>query len=263
LAADELWKGDKMGKLNEKVAVITGGARGIGRQIALTFAAEGANIAIGDVIDMEDVAQGISNLGRGVMAVKTDVTNGDEVRNLVETTIGTFGKIDILVNNAGISGRGGILEMTEDEWDKVFNVNLKSVLFCTQAASKYMTKQKSGKIVNIASIAGIENVFFPRVALNYATSKAGVMRLTRICSKELAPYGINVNAIAPGFVPTDMIHSRRSPEEVRLFVEQEAKQTPLGRTGTPQDIANLALFLASEDSSFITGQVIAVDGGRS
>lgn len=252
-----------MGKLDKKVAVITGGARGIGRQIALTFAGEGADIVVGDVIAMEAVVNEIRNLGRKAIAVKTDVTQKDEVENLLNTAIASFKKVDILVNNAGVPGRGSLLEMTEDEWDIVFGVNLRGVFFCTQAAAKHMIKRKYGKIVNIASIAGIENAFFPKVAVNYAVSKAGVMRLTRICSKELAPYGVNVNAIAPGFVETDLTHSRRSPEEAKLFIEQELKQTPLGRAGTPQDIANLALFLASEDSSFITGQIIAADGGRS
>jgi len=252
-----------MGKLDKKVAVITGGARGIGRQIALTFAGEGAEVVIGDVISMEEVAHGIRNLGRGVRGVRADVTKRDEVKNLFEAAITAFERVDILVNNAGISGRGSLLDMTEDEWDAVFSVNLKSVFLCSQVAAEHMVRRKYGKIINISAIAGIENIFFPKVAVNYATSKAGVMRLTRICSKELAPYGINVNAIAPGFVPTDLISSRRSPEEARLFIEEETRQIPLGRTGTPQDIANLALFLASEDSSFITGQVIAVDGGRS
>jgi 3-oxoacyl-[acyl-carrier protein] reductase len=251
-----------MGKLNDKVAVITGGARGIGKQIALTFANEGADIAIGDLIEMETIAQEVRNLGRRVITVKADVSNKDEVKNFFNKTLATFKKVDVLVNNAGISGRAGLMEMTEEDWDRVFNVNLKGVLLCTQAAAKYMMEQKYGKIINIASIAGIENLFFPRVAINYATSKAGVMRFTKICSKELGSYRINVNAIAPGFVETDITHARRSPEEAKRFIEEEIKQTPLGRAGTPQDIANLALFLASEDSSFITGQIIVIDGGR-
>jgi 3-oxoacyl-[acyl-carrier protein] reductase len=252
-----------MGKLDNKVAVITGGARGIGKQIGLTFAGEGADIVVGDVIEMDAVAQEIEDLGRRVIAVKTDVSNKDEVKNLIDTTIAAFKKIDILVNNAGIPGRASLMEMTEDHWDMVLDVNLKGVLLCTQAAARHMMERKYGKIINISSIAGLEYDFNPHIAPNYAISKAGVMRLTKICAKQLGPYGMNVNAIAPGFVETGIIYTGRSPEQVEQFIEQEKELTAIGRAGTPQDIANLALFLASEDSSFITGQIIAADGGRS
>ena len=252
-----------MGKLDGKVAVITGGARGIGKQIALTFSNEGAEIVIGDVIEMETVAREIRNSGRRVITIKTDVSNEGEVKNLFQTAIVTFKKVDVLVNNAAVPGRGRLMEMTQDDWDNVFNVNLKGVFLCTQAAGRYMMKQKYGKIINITSIGGIGNAFPPRIAANYATSKAGVIRFTKFCSQELGPSGINVNAIAPGFVETDLTYAGRSPEEVKAFIEEEIRLTPLGRAGSPQDIANLALFLASEESSFITGQTIAADGGRS
>jgi 3-oxoacyl-[acyl-carrier protein] reductase len=251
-----------MGKLDKKVSVITGGARGIGKQIALSFAGEGADIVIGDVIEMDAVAQEIGDLGRRVITLKTDVSNKGEVKNLVDAAMAAFKKIDILVNNAGIPGRASLMEMTEDHWDRVLNVNLKGVLFCTQAAARHMMARKYGKIINISSIAGLEYAFNPHIAPNYAISKAGVMRFTKICSKQLGPYGINVNAIAPGFVETDIIYTGRSPEQVKRFIEQEKELTAIGRAGTPRDIANLALFLASEDSSFITGQIIAADGGR-
>jgi 3-oxoacyl-[acyl-carrier protein] reductase len=252
-----------MGKLENKVAVITGGARGIGKQIAVTFAIEGADVVIGDVLEMEAAAQEITNIGGRVITVKTDVSDQAEVKNLFDTTIATFNKVNILVNNAGIPGRTTLMEMTEDTWDQVFNVNLKGVLFCTQAAARYMMTQKYGKIVNIASIAGLQHAYMEKVSPNYATSKAGAIRLTKLCSKELGPYGINVNAIAPGFVETDIIYRGRSPQEAKAFIDEEIKNTPIGRAGVPQDIANLALFLASDDSSYITGQTIAADGGRS
>jgi 3-oxoacyl-[acyl-carrier protein] reductase len=252
-----------MGKLDNKVAVITGGARGIGKQIAVTFAIEGADVVIGDVLEMEAAAQEITNIGKKVITVKTDVSKQDEVKNLFDKTIATFKKVDILVNNAGIPGRTTLMEMTEDTWDQIFNVNLKGVLFCTQAAAGYMMKQKYGKIVNVASIAGLQHAYMEKVSPNYATSKAGAIRLTKLCSKELGPYGINVNAIAPGFVETDIIYRGRTPQEAKEFIDDEIRNTPIGRTGVPQDIANLALFLSSDDSSYITGQTIAADGGRS
>lgn len=252
-----------MGKLDGKAAVVTGGARGIGRQIALTFANEGADLVVGDVIDMEPLAREVESIGRKVITVKTDVSNRDEVKNLFEAAFDSFQKVHVLVNNAGIPGRNTLMDMTEDAWDKIFDVNLKGMLFCTQAAARFMMEAKSGRIINIASIAGLQHAYFPRVSLNYAVSKAAIMRLTKVCAKELGPYRINVNAIAPGFVETDITYRGRSLEEAKRFIEEEVKQTPIGRAGTPQDIADLALFLASDNSSFITGQVIVADGGRS
>jgi 3-oxoacyl-[acyl-carrier protein] reductase len=252
-----------MGKLDGRVAVITGGARGIGKQIALTFSGEGADIVIGDVIEMETVAREIRNSGRTVLTIRMDVSNEGEVKNLFERTVATFQKVDVLVNNAAIPGRGRLMEMTGDDWDNVFDVNLKGVFLCTQTAGRYMMKRKYGKIINVTSIGGIGNAFPPRISVNYAASKAGVIRFTKFCSQELGPYGINVNAIAPGFVETDLTFAGRSPEEAKAFIEEEIEHTPLGRAGSPQDMANLALFLASEESSFITGQTIAADGGRS
>jgi len=245
-----------MGKLDQKVAVITGGARGIGKQIALTLANEGADIVLGDVLEMEAAAQELKDLGRKVITVKTDVSKKEEVKNLVDTAIDNFKKVDILVNNAGIQRHASFLQMSEENWDAVINVNLKGVFLCTQAAAKYMIERKYGKIVNIASIAGLSAHTSP---VNYGASKAGVIGLTRACARDLAPYGINVNAIAPGVVVTDLTYMREEPER---FIEEMSKKAALGRTGSAQDIANLALFLASDESSFITGQVIASDGGR-
>jgi len=247
-----------MGKLAQKVAVITGGARGIGKQIALTFASEGADIVIGDIIEMEAAAQDIKDLGREVITVKTDVTHKEAVRNLIDSAIDNFNKVDILVNNAGIVRHAPLLEMAEEEWNAVIDVNLKGVFLCTQAVAKHMVERQYGKIINIASIAGLNAVY---VSANYCVSKAGVIQLTKVCARELGPYGINVNAIAPGAVITDMTYTR-TPAEAERFIEERRNWAVLGRIGTAQDMANLALFLASDQSSFITGQVIAADGGR-
>lgn len=247
-----------MGKLAQKVAVITGGARGIGKQIALTFASEGADIVIGDIIEMEAAAQDIKDLGRAVITVKTDVTHKEAVRNLIDSAIDKFNKVDILVNNAGIVRHAPLLEMAEEEWNAVIDVNLKGVFLCTQAVAKHMVERQYGKIINIASIAGLNAVY---VSANYCVSKAGVIQLTKVCARELGPYGINVNAIAPGVVITDMTYTR-TPAEAERFIEERRNLAVLGRIGTAQDMANLALFLASDQSSFITGQVIAADGGR-
>ena len=245
-----------MGKLDQRVAVITGGARGIGKQIALIFANEGADIVLADVLEMEAAAQELKDLGRKVIAVKTNVSEKADVKNLIHTAIDNFRKVDILVNNAGIQRHASLLDMSEGDWDAVINVNLKGVFLCTQAAATYMIERKYGKIINLASIAGLSAATSP---VNYNASKAGVIGLTRACARDLAPYGINVNAIAPGVVVTDLTYMREEPER---FIQEMRKKAALGRTGTTKDIANLALFLASDESSFITGQVIASDGGR-
>ncbi len=248
-----------MEKLAQKVAVITGGARGIGKQIALTFAGEGADIVIGDIIEMETVAQDIKSLGREVITIKTDVTSKAEVQNLIHTAVNNFNKVDILVNNAGITRRASFMELTEDDWNAVIDVNLKGAFLCIQAAAEHMIKRKYGKIINIASVAGLNAVY---VSANYCVSKAGFIQLAIVCARELGPYGINVNAIAPGVVLTDIVYYQRTQAEVERYVEDREKWAVLGRVGTVEDIANVALFLASDESSFITGQVIAADGGR-
>ena len=248
-----------MEKLAQKVAVITGGARGIGKQIALTFAGEGADIVIGDIIEMETVAQDIKSLGREVITIKTDVTSKAEVQNLIHTAVNNFNKVDILVNNAGITRRASFMELTEDDWNAVIDVNLKGAFLCIQAAAEHMIKRKYGKIINIASVAGLNAVY---VSANYCVSKAGVIQLAKVCARELGPYGINVNAIAPGVVLTDIVYYQRTQAEVERYVEDREKWAVLGRVGTVEDIANVALFLASDESSFMTGQVIAADGGR-
>lgn len=250
-----------MGELSSRVAVVTGGARGMGRQIALTLANRGADIVIGDVVDMTTAAEEISRAtGRKVITVKTDVTSKAEVQNLVDTAVAQLKRVDILVNDAGITRRALLMDMSEEDWDAVLAVNLKGVFLCTQAAAKYMIAQRYGKIINIASIAGI-NALLPGTA-NYATSKAGVIRFTAASALELGPYGINVNAIAPGTVVTEMTRTGRTPEEFEQFVETSKQRTALRRVGIPKDIANVVVFLASEESAYITGQVIPVEGGR-
>jgi 3-oxoacyl-[acyl-carrier protein] reductase len=250
---------DVMGKLDKKVALITGGARGIGRAIALAFAMEGADIGIGDLIDAEPVAQEIRGMGREALTVKADVSKKEDVDRLIHTTVARFQRIDILVNNAGISRRVKFLEMKEEDWDSVLAVNLRGVFLCTQAAAREMVRQGHGKIINMGSIYGLNSVV-PGQA-QYGVSKAGVIQLTRFCALELGPHGINVNAIAPGMVVTDILSTGRSEEQVKQRIEGRKKITPLGKVGFPEDIAKVALFLASEDSSLITGQVIVADGG--
>jgi 3-oxoacyl-[acyl-carrier protein] reductase len=241
--------------LEGKVAVITGGARGIGREIGLTLAKEGADIVICD-INMELAAktqQEIESLGRRSLSVLTDVTNFSHAEETVNKTLDKFQKIDILINNAGITRDGLLIRMKEEDWDMVLSVNLKGTFNFTKAASKVMIKQHSGRIVNIASIIGIIG---NAGQANYAASKAGIIGLTKSAAKELAGRGINVNAIAPGFIDTEM--TAKLPEDVR---QKMLAQIPRGRFGQPLDVAKAVLFLVSDFSDYITGQVIPVDGG--
>ena len=241
--------------LEGKVALITGGARGIGKEIAILFAKEGANIAICDVNleQAEQVAQEIQGLGRSSVAFKADVTSLVDVQNMVDKILDKFTKLDILINNAGITRDNLILRMSEEDWDKVLAVNLKGCFVCTKVASKVMIKQRFGKIINLASIIGIMgNVG----QANYAASKAGIIGLTKSVAKELALRNICVNAVAPGFIKTEM--TARLPQDIQKKI---LSTIPLGRFGESLDVANLVLFLSSESSSYITGQVIQIDGG--
>ena len=238
-----------------KVAVITGGARGIGREIGLVLAKEGADIVICD-INMELAAktqQEIESFGRRSLSVLTDVTNFSHAEETVNKTLDKFQKIDILINNAGITRDGLLIRMKEEDWDMVLSVNLKGTFNFTKAVSKVMIKQHSGRIVNIASIIGIIG---NAGQANYAASKAGIIGLTKSAAKELAGRGINVNAIAPGFIDTEM--TAKLPEDVR---QKMLAQIPRGRFGQPLDVAKAVLFLVSDFSDYITGQVIPVDGG--
>jgi 3-oxoacyl-[acyl-carrier protein] reductase len=242
-------------KLEGKVALITGGARGIGQAIAMTFAREGADIVVADVnLEIaQKTASDIEGLGRKAMALAMDVTNYDLVEEGVNKILDKMGKVDILVNNAGITKDNLLLRMSQAEWDAVINVNLKGTFNCIRAVSRPMVKQRSGRIISIASIIGLMGN--PGQA-NYAASKAGIIALTKTVAKELASRNINANAVAPGFIQTEM--TAKLPEELK---KKMLEAIPLGKLGTPQDIAQVCLFLASEESSYITGQVITVDGG--
>lgn len=242
-------------RLKDKVALITGGARGIGQAIAMTFAKEGADIVIAD-INLEiavKTASEIEGLGRKALALEIDVTNYDSVEKGINKILDKMGKVDILVNNAGITKDNLLLRMSQAEWDAVINVNLKGTFNCIKAVSRPMVKQRSGRIISIASIIGL--IGNPGQA-NYAASKAGIIALTKTIAKELASRNINANAVAPGFIQTEMTASL--PEDIK---KKMLEAIPLAKLGAPQDVANLCLFLASDESSYITGQTITIDGG--
>lgn len=247
-----------MHRLAGKTAIVTGATRGIGKEIALTFALEGANVVVGDLNEVEISSPEVP-AGK-ITVVKTDVTKKADVKRLVEFSITRFGKLDILVNNAGIPGRGDLLTMTEEHWQVVLDVCLNGVFLCSQAAAENMVSNKYGKIINIASVGGL--IAFPGASVNYCTAKAGVIHFTKASARELGPHNINVNAIAPGLIITDLIYAGRTPEEAESYIESNSKGAVMRRAGKPKDIANVALFLALDDSSFITGHVIPVDGGQ-
>ncbi|MFH1191290.1 MAG: 3-oxoacyl-[acyl-carrier-protein] reductase [Candidatus Omnitrophota bacterium] len=242
-------------RLKDKVAIVTGGARGIGQAIAMTFAQEGADIVVADVnLEIaQKTASEIVSLGRKALALEMDVTNYLLVEAGINKILDKMGKVDILVNNAGITKDNLVLRMSQTEWDAVINVNLKGTFNCIKAVSRPMVKQRSGRIISIASIIGLMGN--PGQA-NYAASKAGIIALTKTIAKELASRNINANAVAPGFIQTEMTASL--PEEIK---KKMLEAIPLAKLGTPQDVANLCLFLASDESSYITGQVITIDGG--
>ena len=242
-------------RLKDKVVLITGGARGIGQAIAMCFAKEGADIVVGDVNleEAQKTCSDIEALGRQSLAIQLDVTDYAKVEEGINKILDKFGKVDILVNNAGITKDNLLLRMSQAEWDAVLNVNLKGTFNCIKAVSRPMIKQKAGRIVNIASIIGIIG---NAGQANYSASKAGIIALTKSAAKELASRNINVNAVAPGFIQSDM--TAKLPEELKLKMKEAI---PLNKFGSPDDVAGVCLFLASEDSNYITGQTIVVDGG--
>jgi 3-oxoacyl-[acyl-carrier protein] reductase len=242
-------------RLKDKVALITGGARGIGRSIAMVFAREGADIVVADV-NLESAsktAAEIEGLGRKALALELDVTDFAKVEDGVNKILDKLGKVDILVNNAGITKDNLLLRMSQAEWDAVINVNLKGTFNCIKAVSRPMVKQRSGRIISIASIIGLMGNWGQA---NYAASKAGIIALTKTVAKELASRNINANSVAPGFIQTDM--TAKLPEEVK---RKMMEAIPMAKLGTPEDVANVCLFLASDESSYVTGQTITVDGG--
>jgi len=241
--------------LKNKSAIVTGGGRGIGKEIALLLAENGADIALADVDEktLEEAVKDIIAKGVKAFPFKVDVSNSSDTEKLADQVFEKFGKIDILVNNAGITRDNLIMRMREDEWDKVIAINLKGTFNCTKAVSRYMIKQRSGKIVNIASVIGIVGNFGQA---NYSASKAGVIALTKSSAREFASRNINVNAVAPGFIQTAMTDALK--EDIR---KKMLETIPLARLGTPKDVANAVLFLATDASSYITGQTIVIDGG--
>jgi len=246
---------EKKMELTGKVALVTGAAQGIGKAITLLLARHGADVIVGDVNveKAEETAGEVLALGRQAMAVKVDVTRLQEVEAVVEGALQKFSRIDILINNAGIARDKLILRMSEEDWDAVVGVNLKGTFNCTKAVIKHMSKQRSGKIVNIASVVG--EMGNPGQA-NYAASKAGVIGLTKTIAREFAQRGINVNAIAPGYIQTPMTDAlpEKAKEELRRMI-------PMERLGQPEDVAQAVLFLVSEASSYITGHILKVNGG--
>lgn len=242
--------------LEEKVALVTGASRGIGRAIALELARQGADVAInyaGNEAAARDVADEIAKLGRRALVVKANVADADEVETMVKQTIDEMGKLDILVNNAGITRDNLLMRMKEAEFDEVIAINLKGVFNCTKAVTRPMMKARGGRIINISSVVGVMG---NAGQANYVAAKAGVIGMTKSVARELASRGITVNAVAPGFIETDM--TSVLGEDTR---ESLLGQIPLARLGKPEDIANMVAFVASEKAEYITGQVFHIDGG--
>ena len=241
---------------NDSVAIVTGSGRGIGRAIALELAASGAKVIVnyaGRSDKAEETVALIREAGGECLAVQADVSQAAEVDRLIKTTIDHFGKIDILVNNAGITRDSLLLRMKETDWDAVLDTNLKGVFLCTKAVCKGMLKQRSGVIVNISSVVGLSG---NAGQANYAAAKAGIIGFTKSMAKELAPRGIRVNAVAPGYIFTDMTETL--PEGVQSDI---LNAIPLGRIGKTEDVAKVVRFLVSTEASYVTGQTLCVDGG--
>lgn len=252
--------------LPDKIAIVTGASKGIGRAIALRLAKEGANIVVADVDtdEGEKVSQMIREMGRECLVAKCDVRNSQEVEEMVEKTIQKFGRIDILVNNAGVSSMAPMVELEEKDWDFNMDINAKGQFLCSRAVAKHMIKQKSGKIINNASLAAKRGA---RFLAHYSASKFAVLGLTYTMAIELAPYNITVNAVCPGIVETDMIRREwkwegdirgMTPDEVR---DEVLGEISLGRLCQPEDVAGVVAFLASKDADYLTGQAINVNGG--
>ena len=242
-------------ELQNKVPLVTGGAQGIGKTISEELVQNGAHVVLGDVNleGAQATAEAINNNGGSASAVKIDVSNPAEVKQVFDSILKDKKPIDIMINNAGITRDGLMIRMKEADWDRVLNINLKGTFLCSQQAAKQMMKQKSGAIVNIASIVGVMGNFGQA---NYSASKAGVIGLTKTLAREVASRGIRVNAVAPGFIDTEM--TRILDESVR---QKLIEQIPLAKLGLPEDVARCVAFLVSDRSSYITGQVINVNGG--
>lgn len=255
----------KKGRLENRVAIVTGASRGIGRAIAIIFAREGAKVVVNyrrQKGKAEEVVKIIKKAGGRAFAFQADVTNRTTVYKMVEDTIKEFGGVDILVNNAGLGASdASLLELKDEDFDAMFNTNVKGILICTQAVASHMMKNRYGKVVNISSVAGIGTSVLPGNLL-YAGTKGAVNVMSKRMALELGAHGIYVNAIAPGLIRTDMAFGRLSPSERKRKIKSFNENSMLNRVGEPEDVANVALFLASDESNFITAQVISVDGGR-
>lgn len=241
--------------LSDKVAIVTGASRGIGRFIAVALAVQGAKVVASarNAEALESLVAEIRTQGGDAVAVVADVAVEAEANNLIEQTVTTYGTVDILVNNAGITRDGLLLRMKNDDWDAVLDTNLKGAFLCIRAAAKFMSKQRSGRIINISSVVGeMGNAG----QVNYSASKAGLLGLTKSVARELARRNVTVNAVTPGFIVTEM--TEKMTDKAR---EAMTEQIPLGRLGEAEDVANAVLFLASDQSSYITGQVLGVNGG--
>lgn len=243
-------------ELDGKTALITGSARGLGKAIAIKLASLGANIVLNDIPSSEELdatAEELRKAGYNAAVTRGDVRNQDDVKTMISTAVESFGSLDILVNNAGVTRDKPMAMMSEEDWDLVLDINLKGAFLCTKFAVKQMIRQKYGRIVNIASVAGR---YGNRGQANYSASKAGLIGLTKSTAKEFAPKGITCNAVAPGLIQSQMTDAL--PEEVR---QKYLENIPLGRFGTPEDVANVVAFLASDEASYVTAQVIDIDGG--
>jgi 3-oxoacyl-[acyl-carrier protein] reductase len=250
-----------MGKLDDRVAFVTGAGRGIGAATALRLAEDGAQVILADIDTegCEQVAAAIEKVGSQALAVHCNVADRDAVEAAVQQGVERFGRLDILVNNAGVLRDNLLFKMSDDDWDTVMNVHLKGAFLCSRAAQKYMVQQKYGRIISLSSVSALGN----RGQVNYSSAKAGLQGFTRTLAIELGPFGITANAVAPGFIDTEMTRAtaRRQGHDPQQVIEMASKTIPVRRVGQPRDVANVICFLASEESGYVTGQIIYVAGG--
>ena len=244
-------------RLEGKTAIVTGGGRGIGRAVSLAYAGEGADVLVNyqsNDAAANEVVQEVAKLGRRGLAVKADVSSYTDCQKMVEAAVNEFGSVDILVNNAGMSKPSMLLKMTEEDWDRIIDIHLKGAFNCTQAAARKMKEQKSGKVINVISTAGIYGTIGQ---INYSSAKAGIIGFTKSAARELGRYNINCNVICPGITATEMTGKLRSDEKLKEIYQS---RIALGRFAEPEEVAPAFVFLASSESNYITAQVLGVDG---